>query len=334
MNRPPQHFRRVPPEALRAFAETCFLKSGLRPDHAAQVAGLLTEADLRGVHSHGTRQVPGYCRSLHEKKINPEPNLRVVRESPNSVLVDGDGGLGYAPMMMATQIAIKKARENGISAAATRHIGHYGAAGFYVRRAMQAGCTAFSVQGGPSAIAPPADGNRTQSAYWGNPPMCFGVPGRNEPPLVLDMATCIFSDEQRNSGSDDLQERIPAAFFKSMGLTGVAVAMGGAFVGVDDDKAKQTAARWPNARGGGLIVVMDLGLFTDADQVRDGVDAMVSGVRQHMEPVRGYPEATLPGTPEQRNEQLYRREGIPLDLADCLRLEEIAAELDLDKPWD
>ena len=333
MNRPPQHFRRVEPQVLRSFAESCFLKAGLRPDHAETVAGLLTEADLRGVHSHGSRQVPGYCRALQEKRLNPNPQLRLVRESANSVLVDGDGGLGYAPMVMATQIAVKKAKENGIAAAAARHIGHYGAAGFYVRRAMRAGCNAFSVQGGPSGIAPAADGDRRQAAYWGNPPLCFGIPGRDET-LVLDMATCIFSDEQRNSGSDDLQERIPAAFFKSMGLTGTAVSWGGAFVGVDDDKAVEIAKRWPQARGGGLIVVMDLGLFTDADRVRAGVDAMVGGVRRHMEPVRGYPEATLPGTPEERLERQYRREGVPLALADSLALEEIAAELGVEKPWD
>ena len=333
MNRPPQHFRRVPPEALRDFAETCLTRAGLRPDHAETVAGLLTEADLRGVHSHGTRQVAGYCRSLRDGLVNPEPHLQVVRESPSSVLVDGDGGLGYAPMMMATQIAIKKAKENGIAAAAARHIGHYGAAGFYVRKAMQAGCNAFSVQGGPSAIAPAAGGARRPSAYWGNPPMCFGMPGRDET-LVLDMATCIFSDEQRNSSSDDLQERVPAAFFKSMGLTGTAVSWGGAFVGADDDKAAAVAKRWPQARGGGLIVVMDLGLFADADQVRDGIDAMVGGVRRHMDPIRGYPEATLPGTPEERLERQYRREGVPLALADSLGLEEIAAELGLAKPWD
>ncbi|HIM55773.1 MAG TPA: hypothetical protein EYM39_03630 [Candidatus Latescibacteria bacterium] len=108
MNLPPGAFKRIPAERLREFSADCLKAAGMKPDHAEQLVVLLTNGDLRGVRSHGTRQVRGYCQSLRDEKVNPNPDIRVVKETETSILVDGDGGLGYAPMMMATDQAIEK----------------------------------------------------------------------------------------------------------------------------------------------------------------------------------------------------------------------------------
>ena len=52
--------------------------------------------------------------------------------------------------MMATEVAIDKAREQGMAMGATVNTGHYGSAGHYVYRAMEEGMIAFSVQGNPT----------------------------------------------------------------------------------------------------------------------------------------------------------------------------------------
>ena len=77
MNRPPQESKRISETQLRDFAGACFKAAGLRGDHAEQLAQLLTNGDLRGVHSHGLRQVPGYCESLRDGLINPNPNCQI-----------------------------------------------------------------------------------------------------------------------------------------------------------------------------------------------------------------------------------------------------------------
>ena len=334
MNRPPEAGRRVDADQLEAFSAACFKAAGLRPDHADLISGLLTQSDLRGVRSHGNRAMPRYCRSLREGQTNPDPDLRVLRESDTAILITGDGGLGYAPMMQATEAAIDKARERGVAVGATCHHGHYGSAGHYVRRAMEAGCTAFSVQGAhPGSFGEGGSNPGKQAAYWGNPPICFGLPGESEPPLVLDAATCILADYQRGPEFDALQSLIPAAFFKSMGYTGIATALGGCFVGQNDEAARVVAERWPRARAGGLIIVMNLGLFTDPAQVRSGIDDLVRGVRQQMDPLPGYDEATTPGTIEHRNEHAYRRDGIPVAPDDLEKLEEAGDHLGVAVPW-
>jgi LDH2 family malate/lactate/ureidoglycolate dehydrogenase len=333
MNQPPQDFVLIPVADLRQLAADCLNASGLRPDHATQLAQLLTNGDLRGVRSHGTRQLRGYCPMLREGHINPNPELVVLKDTSTAVLIGGDGGLGYAPMMEATERAIPKAKQSGIAVAASCQHGHYGSAGHYVRRAMEDSCCAFSVQGSSQSFGEP-DPNparRPPSATWGNPPICFGMPGADEPPFVLDAATCILGGENREH-LDHLQALIPAAFFKSMGYTAVARSFGGPLVGTASAIARQVAEQWPNATSGGLVVIIDIGLFTDPGEVRRSNDDMVRGVRETMKPVTGYREATLPGTPEYRNERDYGRDGIPIGTEDAELLRKTAAECGVELP--
>jgi LDH2 family malate/lactate/ureidoglycolate dehydrogenase len=331
MNRPPEQFQRIPFDQLRRFSADCLHAAGMPQEHAEQLATLLSNSDLRGVRSHGTRAVTGYCRIVQAKKVNPTPQFSILKETANAVWIDGDGGLGYAPTMLATEKAIEKAKATGVGIGGVCGIGHYGSAGHYVRHAMEADCTAFSVQGAFPQYYREIKGE--QAAYYGNPPLCFGLPSQDEPPLVLDGATCIMADYWRGPEYEELQELIPAAFFKSMGYTGVGTAWGGVFVGQATQRAQDIAEKWPAARLGGLIVVIDIGLFVPAAQFRDGIDQLVRGVRQDMVPLRGYDEATLPGTVEDRNEKAYAQEGIPLAVEAIKRLEETGKDLGLTPPW-
>ncbi len=153
--------------------------------------------------------------------------------------------------------------------------------------------------------------------------MCFGLPGQDEPPIVLDGGTTLMVEYL----GEELQELIPSAFFKSMGLTGVSTALGGTFVGMSNSRAAQVAAKWSGASTGGLILVVDTGLFVPEKEFRAGIDNLVRGVRETMTPLRGYEEATLPGTIEFRKEREYGRTGVPLGVEDLEQLNRLAEEL-------
>ncbi|MBM3277566.1 MAG: Ldh family oxidoreductase [Candidatus Handelsmanbacteria bacterium] len=331
MNRPPEHFVRVPDEQLRSFAAACLKAAGMPEDHAEQLAQLLTNSDLRGVRSHGVRTIGGYCPSLKSGRVNPRPEIKILRETDTYIYIDGGGGLGYAPTMLATEKAIAKAKAKGVAIGAACRLGHYGSAGHYVHRALEEGCFAFSVQGSyPQYYVSNKD---KRAASYGNPPLCFGLPGLEGPPLVLDGATCILADYQRGPEFEALEAMIPAAFFKSMGYTGIATALGGVFVGQGQEESRAAAERWHGARMGSLVWVMDLGLFAPAAQVRAGVDTLINLVREEMTPLQGYGEATLPGTVEWRKTQEYRREGIPMSSEDLERLHKTGEDLGVDAPW-
>ena len=196
MNRPPESFVRVREDRLLDFAKACFEKAGLDADHAGIIARLLVNSDLRGVRSHGTRTVNGYCKSFENGHANPRPNVRVLHETPTCSVIDGDGTLGYLPMVRAAEHAIRKAEELGMGMGLARHIGHIGSAGHYARMCSEAGCIGFCVQGKQHGKADD-DSRGRQLGYFGNPPICFALPSGDEPPVVLDAATCILADYQR-----------------------------------------------------------------------------------------------------------------------------------------
>ena len=75
MNRPPAEFKRVPVALLRSFTADCLKAAGLRADHADQLAELLSNSDLRGVRSHGTRAMVGYCGGLRDGTCQSQSRL-------------------------------------------------------------------------------------------------------------------------------------------------------------------------------------------------------------------------------------------------------------------
>ena len=66
---------------------------------------------------------------------------RVIKETPVSALVDGDGGLGHLParfaMQVAIEVAIEKAKQSGMAVAAVRRSAHFGATGYYTLMAAR-----------------------------------------------------------------------------------------------------------------------------------------------------------------------------------------------------
>ena len=121
MNEAPESYVLVSEADLLAFATTCFEKVGLDHDHATLISRFLVNSDLRGVRSHGTRALNGYCRSFSAGHLNPQPDICQVHETPTAVVIEGDGALGYWPMVQATEAAIAKAKDLGMGMGLVRY---------------------------------------------------------------------------------------------------------------------------------------------------------------------------------------------------------------------
>ena len=75
-------------------------------DSVGDVVDLEALSDLRGIDSHGVARPHCYFDMLNLNRINPKPELKVVRESPSTATVDGDNGLGLVVGPKANDIAI------------------------------------------------------------------------------------------------------------------------------------------------------------------------------------------------------------------------------------
>ena len=330
MNRPPETSVRVQEDRLLAFATACFEKAGLEHDHAALISRLLVNSDLRGVRSHGTRQLNGYCGGFEGGSCNPRPQVRTLHETPTAIVLDGDGTLGYLPMVRATEQAIAKAKAVGLGMGLVRHIGHYGAAGHYSRMCMEAGCIGFSVQGYRQQGNARGHEPKPQIGYFGNPPICFAIPSGEEPPVVLDAATCIM--DQHGPEFDALLSKIPAAFFKSIGYTAVSSLMGGALTGFTLPEA--LAERKWSVRNGGMVLAIHVDAVVPQDVFRAEVDRMVRDVRESYEPMPGEDRALLPGAIEEERLEMHRREGIRYGEMEQEQARKVSERLGIPLPWD
>jgi LDH2 family malate/lactate/ureidoglycolate dehydrogenase len=336
MNRPPESFVLVQEDRLLAFAIACFEQAGLDHQHAATISRLLVNSDLRGVRSHGTRTVNHYCKALEEGRLNTKPNIRKVHETPTATVIDGDGTLGYWPMVKATEAAIAKAKQVGIGMGLVRHIGHYGSAGHYARMAMEAGCIGFSVQGHRDQGRYGNDGGGPNPGahlgYHGNPPICFAIPGKDEKPVVLDAATCILADYQRGPEYEALFSFIPAAFFKSIGYGAVAGLMGGGLTGFT--LSDEIRTQYPPARQGGMILAIDIASVVPLDVFQAETDRMVRDVRDTYTPMPGTDRSLLPGAIEEERFAYHRTNGIRYGEMEQTATRAASERLGVPVPWD
>src|SRR6266481_4334609 len=129
--------RVFPIEALREFCTRVFLHFGVPKNDAMQAAEVLASADLRGIDSHGVARLHSYFDMLSEGRINPKPEIKVVRSTLSTATVDGDNGLGLVVGPQANRIAMDMAEKAGSGWVSVRNTNHFGIAGYYVLKALE-----------------------------------------------------------------------------------------------------------------------------------------------------------------------------------------------------
>ena len=326
MNLPPSSYINVAHPVLQAFIAQLGQTVGLPADKAELLAELLTANDLRGVFSHGTTQMATYARLLRDGVLNNQPDVQVVKETPVSILVDGDGGLGYFASYLATQRMIEKAKSQGIAIALTRNHGHFGAAGLYSRLTLPHDLLCFVTSGHQLELQ---TGQHLLSAAGGSP-MSFSAPAGEEESLLLDFGA-IHDLYASSPHRDEIIRLAPGTVFRSLGMGAICQSWGGFLAGVplDPARAKRT---WAGANQGSLIMAFRIDLFMEPQQFKHEMDEYVRAVKK-LQPLPGFDESFLPGGVEAMRTRTYRSQGIPVGAQHQKRLEEVAQELGLRTPW-
>ncbi|HEY1931801.1 MAG TPA: Ldh family oxidoreductase [Acetobacteraceae bacterium] len=341
--------RRVTVAALADFIAGALRAVELPPDDACSVAALMAEADARGSDGHGVFRLPQYIRRIKAGGINVRPNIRVVQERAATAVIDGDNAMGHLVMRRATELAIAKARQCGIGWVGARHSNHAGPAALYARMPLAHDMVGLYLAVGNANHLPPWGG--TEMLLSTNP-IAIAVPGRDRPPIVLDMATTnaaygkVKVKAQRNEPMPegwmvDRQGRsltdahranegflLPIGGAKGYGLALMfgllAGSLNGAAFGKDvvdfnaDDRSVTNT--------GHAIMALDIAAFGAVDAFRDKVDETWS-VMQASPTLPGFDAVRLPG---EHAAQVYAErtaQGIPIP-ADLQRsLDTLAAGL-------
>src|SRR2546426_3250182 len=174
------------PEALFDFSVRVFRHFGVPDADARTAATVLQSADLRGIDSHGVARLHSYFDMLRLGRINPKADVKIVRETASTATVDGDNGLGLVVGPKANAIAMEKAVTAGSGWVSVRNSNHYGIAGWYVLEALKQDLIGWSMTNAAKIVAPLFGAER----MLGTNPIAIAFPGLEEPPIVIDMATC------------------------------------------------------------------------------------------------------------------------------------------------
>jgi len=334
----------VPYLLLHRFVVEAYRRSGLSDADASTGADVLAMTDAWGVYTHGTNLLRGYLKRLRAGGLRPQGRPHVAMEGPAWAIVDGDSSLGMVSSVLAMEIAIAKARTQGIAYVGLRNSCHFGAAGYYSWLAAREGLIGLSMANDVPSVAAPG----SRGAVTGSNPIAYAIPAGKHPPVLLDMSIAtvaggkVYAAKARGEpipdtwliGSDGrpttdpssypaLSALTPAAGHKGYGLallieTLAGVLSGAAFTwGVRawmlDDPAL------PTFHGGGFIAI-DCDAIMPLGQFGRRMDALIDEV--HSVPrADGVDRVFLPGEMEWERYERSMREGVtlPLNVVDSLR---------------
>src|SRR5258705_6446059 len=121
---------RISADSLRRSVEQVFVRVGYSNDQAVDAADVLMWASLRGVDTHGVRNLkPYYVDRTLEGLLRPGAEIRIENETQHAACLDGGSGLGLVTACRAMRLAIDKARNVGVGIVCVCNTHHLGPAG-------------------------------------------------------------------------------------------------------------------------------------------------------------------------------------------------------------
>ncbi|MCW3115277.1 MAG: malate dehydrogenase [Segetibacter sp.] len=332
-------------QQLFEFVFSVFSKMGCNKAHATLATEVLLSADLRGVDSHGVARLSGYVRLWEAKRINANPNIKVIYETPSTAVVDGDAGLGLVVAPFAMQVAIEKAQKVGTGWVSVKNSNHFGIAGYHAMMALEHEMIGMAMTNASALVAPTFSVER----MLGTNPIAVAIPANNEPAFVADFATTTASNGKLEILQRKNQEA-PAGWVQDLEGNSTtnanALKSGGAMLPLGGDREHGShkgyalgsivdifsavlsgasygpwAPPFPayvpmpeNMPGEGLghfLGAMRVDAFRPASEFTENMDNWIRRFRS-AKPADGYEKILIPGDPEREMESIRQQEGIPL----------------------
>lgn len=176
----------VDAKVLKDFTEKIFEATGLSADDSEKIADLLVDADLRNVRSHGVLRTVPYVEKIRHGGASKTSTYPVVKETPNTAVIDAQGGLGALAGEKAVKIARKKAETNLMSMVVVRNSNHFGMGAHWALKLAGDNMIGFACSTTDLTMGPPF----CKEPFMGNNPFAVAFKaGEKYPEFCVDMAT-------------------------------------------------------------------------------------------------------------------------------------------------
>jgi LDH2 family malate/lactate/ureidoglycolate dehydrogenase len=334
---------------LESFVTEVLVSLDVLPDHAATTARRLVEADLRGRSGHGVIRLPPYVTRIEAGGINLRPSITRLRETPVSVLIDGDNALGQVVMTLAVEAAVEKAAAAGMAWVGTVRSNHAGAGGVYAALAGRHDLIAIYLAVASANVMPPWGG---RERLLGTNPIAIVIPAGDESAFELDIATTVASHGTikvkadagesipvgwvmdfdgspiTDPGRADDGYLVPIGGYKGSGLTIAIGLLAGVLNGAAFGSEVIDHRSIPDqpANTGQSLFVMNPELFRDFQGFREAVDHHLQVLR-----VSGHPGSVhIPGEGPARLRAEQLRDGVVISETLLAQLRKLADRFEIE----
>jgi L-2-hydroxycarboxylate dehydrogenase (NAD+) len=330
---------------LYQFTSQIFKAIGCSDKDATCATKALLAADVRGIDSHGVARLSGYIRLWEAGRINAQPKIKMVYETPSTAVVDGDSGLGLVVAPFAMQVAIEKAKRSGTCWVSVRNSNHFGIAGYHAMIALQYDMIGIAMTNASALVAPTFSIER----MLGTNPIAVAIPANEQPSFVADFATTTAAngkleilqrknddaplgwvqDKNGNSSTNANELKQGGALLplgsdrehgshKGYALGSIVDIFSGVLSGASYGPwAPPFPAYVPmpeNMPGVGLghfFGAMRVDAFRPAEEFKQHMDNWIARFR-NAKPAKGHEKVLIPGDPEREMEAIRMKEGIPV----------------------
>jgi hydroxycarboxylate dehydrogenase B len=321
---------------LKAFTQAILEAAGASPTNAEIVAAGQVDAHLTGHESHGVIRIPGLVRDCQSGKLKPANTPAVVREGAATAVVDGASTFGHVGCKLATEIAIRKARQGTLGAVSLTRANHTGRMGEWTELGaaqglitMVAGSRVNSSRGQVGGLLAPHGG---RTGALGTSPISWAVPrAGGAPPILLDYATSAVAGgklqvarakgesvplgwiiDSEGRPTTDVEDffnggaQLPFAGHKGYAMAVIVTLLS---IGLSEGDLLD-----PSEHGSCLFVLcIDPAAFRPADEFARMVEDTCARLKA-VPPAEGFAEVLLPGEPEARSRAERLEHGIPIPI--------------------
>ena len=326
----------IPADDLRALARDVLLAAGADERNASRVAEALVSSNLSGVDTHGVFPLARYVSEIKAGYLVPTAWPEIISETPTTALVTGNWTFGHVVAKYAMDVAIEKARDQGVALVSFVRSMHIGRVGEYAEMAASQSMVGLVWGSGYGEKAPVAVPFGGRKPVLSTNPISIGFPAGEEPAMVLDFATTAIAGskarlaekrgQQVPPGSlidkDGKPTTDPSAFegesggllpfggHKGYALMLAIELLGRVLSGADAYLEPGRGA--PAMRHQGVtMIVFKADLFHPLADFADRADELQQRMRA-VPPAEGFSEVLVPGDLGNRARESRGREGIPV----------------------
>ncbi len=285
---------------------------GCDDDTASCIADHLADASLCGVESHGVMRILQYARQFRNGYMRPVANPFIAHRDGAFLTLDGDGGHGIPAMGIAFESTIEAALDTGMAVTSIVNLGHTGRHGAFAELAAEAGMMSVLIGGGNRAVWRQVAPYGGAAAKLPTNPWCVGLPGGENGPFVMDMATSMVAggwiyaaenagaalpagcliDSNGNPTTDPQAYFDGGAILPAAGQKGYALALAAELIAEALIGPVATEGNW-------LLVMIDTTRLTSGHTLQSRAEEVLADIRS-CPPAPGFERVEIPGERERR----------------------------------